>query len=134
MKTPGVLRLLICMLFLALNSIQYSMQSCIRNLPRPLFFFGPYANDGPRAPASPCPRSPFPSIPVHRFVATRSLSVKPRPPLPRSEVCFRDALRLRLSVAAKPVCRAPACLSLRTPFTSTPRCLSLAANSWPFSP
>lgn len=38
-------------------------------------------------------------------------SVKRHPPLPCREVRLRHALRLCLSVAAKPVLRAPACLS-----------------------
>ena len=61
---------------------------------------------------------------------TPSASLLPRSPSPS----LRHALRLCLSVAAKPVFRAPACLSLRSPFPSTPVCLSLAAKSWPCSP
>ena len=123
MKTPGVLRLLICMLFLALNSIQYSMQSCIRNLPRPLFFFGSYTNDGPRLPLhvhearfrqSPCTapssRVPFPSNPVRLSLEAKSVSVTPCAcacPSPRSPFAVRLLVcrcerRLRLPPGACP--------------------------------
>ena len=46
---------------------------------------------------------------------TPSASLLPRSPSPS----LRHALRLCLSVAAKPVFRAPACLSPRSPFPST---------------
>ena len=97
-------RLPICMLFLALNSLQYRMQSCIRNLPRPLFFFGSYTNDGPRLPLhvhearfrqSPCTapssRVPFPSNPGPSL-ASKSVSVRPCAcacPSPRSPFYVR---------------------------------------------
>ena len=54
---------------------------------------------------APSPRNHFPS--------------NPRASLPCREVRLRHALRLCLSVAAKPVFRAPACLSPRSPFPST---------------